>query len=180
MVREIIETGMQIKSIVDSYCTIGRTVQNREADEMRLTAQTVVTAVCITEDGEYCAVSRSFDVSCGIEMPEECACQFSCHCGNLVATPTADGVEVRFALEFPYLGLKNTRVSVVRDVSMLDAADEDLGQKPSIVLRVLQDGERLWDVAKRYSTTIGDIVKANELESEQPDGGTLLLIPRKR
>lgn len=180
MVREIIETGLQIKSIVDSYCTIGRTVQNREVDEMRLIAQTIVTAVCMTEDGEYCAVSRSFDVSCCIEMPEECTCQFSCYCGNLIATPTADGVEVRFALEFPYLGLKNTRASVVRDVSMLDAADEGSGQKPSIVLRVLQDGERLWDVAKRYGTTIGDIVKANELESEQPGCGTLLLIPRKR
>lgn len=180
VVREIIETGLQIKSVVDSYCMIGRTAQNREANEMRLTAQLTVTAVCTTEDGEYCAISRVFDVSCGVEMPEECTCQFVCQCGNLVATPIADGVEVRFSLEFPYLGVKSVCVSVVRDVTAMDAVDEDLGQKPSIVLRVLQDGERLWDVAKRYGTTIGDIIKANELESEQPSCGTLLLIPRKR
>ena len=179
-VREVIETGLQIKSVVDSYCLIDRMMQNREAGEMRLTAQMVVTVLCITEDGEFCAVSRGFDVSCSIELPEECRCQFDCRCGNLVATPTADGVEVRFSLEFPYLLFRSTSVSIVRDVSIQDAADEGAAQKPSIVLRVLQDGERLWDVAKRYSTTIGDIVKANELESEQPGAGTLLLIPRKR
>lgn len=180
MVREIIEAGIQIKSVIDSYCAIGHMEQSRDADEIRLAAQAVVTAVCETEDGVCCAVSRSFDVSCGVEIPEGCVCRFVCRCENLIATPTADGVEVRFVLDFPYSGLKRMSAPIVRDVSVPDATDEAQGCKPSIILRVLQDGEQLWNVAKRYGTTIADIVKANELESERPDAGTLLLIPRKR
>lgn len=178
-VREIIETGMQIKTVVDSRCAVGRLTQTREGEELRMTAQVGVTAVCVTEDGEYCAVSRGLEVGCAVEMPEDCACSFSCQCGNLIATPTADGVEVRFPLDFPYRALKDAHAMVVRDVSVENDANDD-GEHPSIVLRVTEEGERLWDVAKRYGTTIGDIVKANDLASEQPAGGTLLLIPRKR
>lgn len=179
-VREVIETGLAVKSVVDCYGMLGRTAQSREADQLCLSVLFSVTALCITEDGEYCAVSRSFEVSCRVDVPAECTCLFSCRCGDLTATPTADGVEVRALLEFPCLGLKNARLAVVCDAAETDAGEELAGPKPSIVLRVLQDGERLWDVAKRYGTTVGDIVKANELESEQPGAGTLLLIPRKR
>lgn len=180
MVREIIESGLPIKSVVDASVTLGRTAQSREGGQLRLSAQVSVTAVCITEENEYCAVSRGFEASCAVDVPEECICLFSCESGDLIATPTADGVEVRFPLDFPYLCLHSAHAAVVQDVSVENAAEEERGPRPSIVLRVLEDGERLWDVAKRYGTTIGDIVKANELESEQPGGGTLLLIPRKR
>ena len=180
MVREIIESGFQIQSVVDAYCTVGRLAQNREGDQLRLTAPVAVTAVCMTEDGDYCAISRNLEVSCMVDVPEECACPFSCQCGDLIATPTADGVEVRFPLDFPYLSLQEAHATVVRDVSVENAPEDDQERKPSIVLRIMDEGERLWDVAKRYGTTIGDIAKANELESEQPCGGTLLLIPRKR
>lgn len=180
MVREVIETGIQIKSVVDAYCTVGRTRQSREGGELRLTAEMGVTAVCMTEDAGYCAVSRRLEVSCMVGVPEECACLFSCQCGNLIATPTADGVEVRFPVDFPYLCLRDASAAVVRDVSIEEAENGEEDRRPSIVLRVLDEGERLWDVAKRYRTTTGDIVRANELESEQPCGGTLLLIPRKR
>lgn len=179
-VREIIETGIQVKSVVDAYCTVGRTRQSREGGELRLTAELGVTAVCTTEDAGYCAVSRRLEVSCGVDVPEECVCLFSCQCGSLIATPLADGVEVRFPVDFPYLCLQNAGAVVVRDVSVENMADGEEERRPSIVLRILDEGERLWDVAKRYGTTTGDIVRANELENEQPCGGTLLLIPRKR
>ena len=107
-------------------------------------------------------------------------CRNFCHCSNLTASPTADGVEVRFQVDFPYHSLKTSRAELVRDLAVEDSLQEDAARKPSIVLRVTEEGERLWDVAKRYGTTVGDIIRANDLENEQPGGGTLLLIPRKR
>lgn len=180
MVREVIETGIPIKTVVDAYCTIGQTRQSREGAQLRLTAELSVTAVCMSEDAVYCAVSRRLEAGCTVDVPEECACLFSCQCGSLIATPTADGVEVRVPVDFPYLCLRDASATVVQDVSVEEAPDGEEERRPSIVLRILDEGERLWDVAKRYGTTTGDIVRANELEDEQPCGGTLLLIPRKR
>lgn len=180
MVREMIETGFPLRTVVDSYCTVGRMVQSREGGKMRLTAQIIITVLCVTEEEGYCAVSRGIEVNGSAEVPEGCECLFDCRCENLAASPTADGVEARLSLNFPFTGLEKVSAAVVRDVSISDATTEEMERKPSIVLRVFQDGERLWDIAKRYGTTIADIIKANELASEQPDGGTLLLIPRKR
>lgn len=178
-VRETVETGIQVRSVVEAYGTVGRITQQWEGSELVLTAQVCAAAVCMSEDGEYFAASRSLDVSCPVELPEGCGCEFSCRLDNVTASPTADGVEVRFALEFPFLCLRNGQKIVLRDAAVAPE-EKDARQRPSIVLRVLNGGERLWDVAKHYRTTTGDIVRVNELDSEQPADGTLLLIPRKR
>ena len=177
-VRESIETGMQMKSAIDTYCQIGRVEQQRRGDQLQITAQVAVTVLCLTENHEYCAVSRRLEVSCAVDVPRESICQNSCRCSDISASPTVEGVEVRFQLEFPYISLVSVRAEVVRDITV-DMMGENL-HKPSIVLRITEEGESLWDVAKRYGTTVSDIIKANNLENEQPRGGTLLLIPRKR
>ena len=180
MVRQLIETGLSVQSVVDAYCLVGQTAQKREGNQLSLIAEMILTAVCSTEDGEYCAMSRRLEVCCPVEVPEMCSCSFDCRCGEIIATPTADGVEIRFPVDFPYFCVQKTQGLVVREMNAAEESGEEMELKPSIILRVMQPGERLWDVAKRYRTTTGDIIRANELESEQPCEGCLLLIPRKR
>ena len=45
----------------------------------------------------------------------------------------------------------------------------------------MKQGERLWDIAKQYRTTVDAILTANELNEEAAAAvGKLLLIPRRR
>lgn len=178
--RQMIETGVSVQSVVDTYCLIGQTERRQEGPQTILTAQVILTAVCMTEDGEYCAISRSGEVSCPVEIPEGCSCSYECRCSEIVAMPIAGGVEIRFSMEFPYHCMQNVQGMVVREVDSVEEGGEAAQVQPSIVLRLVQAEESLWDVAKRYRTTIQDIVRANELENEQAEEGTLLLIPRKR
>ena len=180
MVRQLIETGLSVQSVVDAYCFVVQTAQKRESGQMSLCAQVILTAVCMTEEGDFCAMSRSLEVGCPVDVPEACQCSFECRCGELVAMPTADGVEVRFPMEFPYFCEQEEQGVVVREVAVEENDADVTQEKPSIVLRMLQPGESLWDVAKRYGTTTEDIVRANELEGRQPGAEMLLLIPRKR
>ena len=180
MVRQMIETGLSVRSVVDAYCLVGRTTHRREGKQTNLMVDVIVTVICVTDEGELCAMSRRLETGCSVEIPEECLCSFECRCGELVAMPGADGVEVRFPMEFPYFCEQEEQGMVVRETTLAEDGGEGGGEKPSIVLRVLQPGESLWDVAKRYGTTIEDVVRANELEGKQPEEGTMLLIPRKR
>ena len=92
----------------------------------------------------------------------------------------ADGVELRFPVTFA--------VSVVEMPSYpclqsLQAEECEKKEKnvPSLVLRAMKPGERLWDIAKRYRTTVEAILAANELKEESATvSGKLLLIPRRR
>ena len=60
-------------------------------------------------------------------------------------------------------------------------APKDTSGTPSLVLRCLGKQETAWDLAKRYNTTIGVILSANQLEAEGDiPRDQLLLIPRKR
>ena len=68
----------------------------------------------------------------------------------------------------------------VSEVHLDESAPRDTAGQPSIVLRMVGEGERLWDIAKTYGTTTEDIVQANALGEEAPQAGQLLLIPKKR
>ena len=180
MVRQLIETGLSVQSVVDTYCLVGQTAQKREGNQMNLSADVILTVVCVTEEGDFCAVSRRVEAVCPVEVPEEWRCSFECRCGEAVAMPTTEGIEVRFPMEFPYFCEQEERGMVVREVTIEEDGGDSGKEKPSIVLRMIQPGESLWEVAKRYGTTTEEIIRANELEGRQPGDGTLLLIPRKR
>ena len=86
---------------------------------------------------------------------------------------------MRFDLEFPYLVLGREACPMVTGVRPLPA-EEGGGPKPSVILRVVGEKEPLWDIAKACSSTVADIMTANELDSDAAPAGKLLLIPKQR
>ena len=57
---------------------------------------------------------------------------------------------------------------------------ETAGPRPSVVIRRMERGETLWDIAKSCGSTVDDIRCANTLPGEEAAAGTLLLIPARR
>lgn len=57
--------------------------------------------------------------------------------------------------------------------------EDELQKKvASIIIYVIQAGDTLWSLAKKYSTTVMDLVKLNDLdEKETLKPGCKLLIP---
>lgn len=55
----------------------------------------------------------------------------------------------------------------VQSINNIEETEDliDLKSKPSITIYIVQKGDILWDIAKRYSTTIDDILSSNNLES---------------
>ena len=180
-VREILETGMLARDAADACLSIGAVTQNREGNRLTLTAEANVTVLYRTEDGAYSSVTRTIPVSCPLELPEDasCACRAACT-APVFAVPTAGGIEVRFSLGFSSTALTGRTVAGVSAVRLDETAAREREDRPSIVLRMVGAGERLWDIAKSYGTTALDIMQANDLEEEQATEGRLLLIPRKR
>ena len=98
----------------------------------------------------------------------------------MFAAATAGGLEVRFPVCFQYAAHAPRSVAGISAASIDEGAPLDHAGRPSIVLRMVGAGERLWDIAKSYGTTSADILQANALEEDAPAAGQLLLIPRKR
>lgn len=178
-VRETWESVPAARDVVDCRMTVGQVAQSWEGERLVLTAQTEVTVLYTGEDGELAVTQRQISVPCALEAPQGSRCFCDCvGVGEVYATAAAGGVEIRFALDFRYCVLRSDEIVVLTDL-VPGEAEEQEGRQPSLVLRMPQEGERLWDVAKAYGTTIAEIIKANELTEDVPSG-RLLLIPRKR
>lgn len=179
-VREVVETGTMARTAIDAWVSVGAVTQNREGGRMVYSAEANLFVLYLTEENEVYSATRRIYVPCQVDVPEHCSCTCRCNCpGEVFATPTTGGIEVRFDLDFHYLALSGKRVVGVSAVQASELTPQESEGAPSIVLRVVSQ-ERLWDIAKTYRTTMTDIMQANELEDENALSGKLLLIPRKR
>ena len=179
-IRELWETTEEIREILESQLRIGEIAQTREESQHTFTALIELELLYLNENEELCSTSHSFHVPCGIESVNERLC--SCRCqqmGDLFVTPAAGGLEARFSLDFAYQIFSKKSISSLSELYPVEAAEGE-GERPSLILRMLEQGEALWDVAKAYGTTINDIISVNELSDESAAAGKLLLIPRRR
>jgi hypothetical protein len=145
-----------------------------------VSAATYADLLYLSEDDTLCAASYQIPVSCEIPVPEGCRCLCRCRLSDeATATPVTDGTEVRFELEFTYLVVRRypvRSVSSVRPGEPDDAAVE----RPSVIVRMAGEGEKLWDIAKYSGSTIADIQAVNGISADEAPCGSILLIPKCR
>lgn len=179
-VREIYELPGLVQDVLSCRLALGGVTQSREGSQLTLTARGELRLLYTGEGGEPYGASIPVEVACPLELEEECVCLCRCEgVGDVYATPAPGGLEARFTLDFRYCALKRWELTALSALYPGEAPQE-AGEQPSLVLRMLERGERLWDVAKGCSTTVADIMGANQLEEESQARGRLLLIPRKR
>ena len=181
VVRELVESGEMIRSVVDSRLALGQVRQSREAGELVLTADVALTVLYLDENELPQCLQKSLPVSCRLECPEGGRC--TCFClspGEGFATPAAGGVEARFTVEFHCLTTARQTVPAVESAQLGEARTATAGERPSVVLRLATPGEGLWEIAKAYGTTTEQILQANELEEGDLPTGRMLLIPSVR
>lgn len=178
--RKFCESGIPAKQVLHCMVSLTPLTTQRQEEDVRYSTEANVDILYLSEDDALCSVSYAVPVNCKVNLPVDCHC--SCQCrpvGEPVAVPVTGGFEVRLDLEFSWRTTKTELMSCVASVRQ-SGKKLEVGQKPSVVIRMVSTGETLWDVAKACSSTIKDICAANGLSSECAMPGTVLLIPTKR
>lgn len=180
-VRELLETGSAVKSVIDATVSVSQMKQNREESQLILSADLRLNILYLDEDETLQSLSRIMTVSGRLELPVQSTCRCRCQCpGEIYAVPAAGGVEVRFNPEFHCLITRCKTVPVVTGARLGDLLSAQEGEHPSVVLRMAAHGEELWDIAKAYATTQERIRQANQLDEDTLPTGKMLLIPSVR
>lgn len=180
-IREVLETTVGVKSVVDCRLALGGVTHSWEGGTLQLSADVRATVLYLGEDDCLYTMTRAVSAVCPMEADPSwhCACRCSCQ-GELYATPTAGGVEVRFPLDFHCRWETTGTMTQIATARLDENCPLDNGKRPSIILKRVEMGEELWDIAKAYFTTTGDIAGANDLTDGTPAQGKLLLIPNRR
>lgn len=181
-VRETLEIGVVVESILSLSAVPGAVSVSREGGSVTLRTVVAIRALYLDEGGAALAAERSVDVSCQLELPEDCRVCARAFCAEEPQGTLGDrGIEVRFPVEFRVEAASRKKRVCVATAKISSDTPKDLTGAPSLVLRCKGEQESLWDLAKRYNTTIPAILSANGLESEEEvPAEKLLLIPRKR
>ena len=179
MGRKLCESGIPAKQVLDCAAAVSSLAGAPAEGGMEFTAQVNAAVLYLSEDDALCGVEADIPVTCRVEVPKGCQC--ACRCrpvGEATAVPVTGGLEVRFEAEFAWTVTREEQVSVVSGAR--PSAVEDTGPRPSVVIRRVERGEALWDIAKSCGSTVADICSANTLPGEEAAVGTLLLIPARR
>lgn len=178
--RDLLETGDVVRSVCDSRFALGKVLRTQEGDNLTLTAQGQITVLYLDEERQIRRIEKPVEVAARLSCPPtaEVTCQCVCP-GELFAAPCAGGIEVRLNLEFQVLTACPRLVRVVSQASLGEPRSSDQ-VRPSVILRLPEPGEELWDIAKSCGTTKERIMQANELDSEDIPRQKMLLIPSAR
>ena len=180
-VRDVLEVPVAVKSVSECWLNLGNVLRKQEGNTVILQADIRVNVLYTGEDDGVYALMRSVTAQCPVNAEHADSCSCSCQCpGELYATPTAGGIELRFSLDFSYRMERELKINQISGARLDETQPRDTTHLPSIVLRLAEDGETLWELAKTYFTTKNDIMAANELSEEADLTGRLLLIPKKR
>ena len=90
-----------------------------------------------------------------------------------------DTIEVRAALNLELLVLQPVRCPVITGIQEKPLDLEALKALPGITGYIMKKGDRLWDVAKRFHTTVDHVMEMNELDQEEVKEGQRLLLVKE-
>ena len=177
--RKLCESGIPARQVLDCAVAVVSMTSAPVEGGMEFAAQATATILYLSEDGALCGVDVDIPVSCRAELPAGCTCSCTCRpMGEAAAVPVTGGLEVRFEAEFAWTTLREEQVNCVTELKPSNL--QELGTRPSVVIRRVERGEALWDIAKACASTVEDICGANGLTSGEAAEGTLLLIPARR
>ena len=181
-VRESLTVAYPVQMVLDTQVALTPLSQERDGEELIIRADAVVRILYIGEDNGLHALNNRIPVEHRVAGPAGGRIRIAANVsGEISASGTHETVEIRFAVDFDIVTLREKMLVSVTGIKGNTETPKNCADKPSVVLRRVRDGECLWSIAKAYNTTKADIIQANALESQEDlRAGQLLLIPRKR
>ncbi|MBR5451812.1 MAG: DUF3794 domain-containing protein [Clostridia bacterium] len=174
-------TEGSLSQVVDMWCEV-QTGPIKQVDGAHSVSGTVT--VCILgydsdETAVYFEKPLDFTYPCKIKSTDE----------NLTIIPSisasdssyilgdADKLEVRVELTVKNEVYVEKRITAVTDTNFCEDKKKASAKGYALVIYYPTDSEHIWDIAKRYNTSVDSIKKANGLECDRIPDGKMLLIP---
>ena len=91
-----------------------------------------------------------------------------------------DEIEVKAVLAMRSFLKEEVNFEDITEVTYLPVNSMEQENAPGIIGYVVKDGDKLWDLAKKYNTTVGSIMEVNNLEQMELKCGQKMLIFKEK
>lgn len=88
----------------------------------------------------------------------------------------SDEVEVKAAVSVESFMKKTIEIQNIENVLLRPVDKKERENMPGIIGYIAKEGDKLWNLAKKYNTTVENIIKINNLEKMELENGQKMLI----
>lgn len=180
--KKVLEfTQGTLSQVVDMWCEVQSTPIKQSESGYSISG--TVTVCILGYDSDETAVY--FEKPIDFSFP----CKINASGENLTIIPNVktrdcsyvlqedDKLEVRIELEVRNEVYAENKVCAITDAKFCEDKKKENNKGYALVVYYSTSDELIWDIAKRYNTSVESIKKANGLDCEQITEGKMLLIP---
>lgn len=180
--KETLDMPPDVSNIIDVWCTPGVPSVKEEDDCVLVTGKLAVCMFVREEDDAIAYYEQTREFSQKITIREAYdAVSFTPTVQSSAATYSLSGhekLEIRCPIRITGSLYNQTRKKVICDITV-DETRKKTRQDNMLFLYYAAEQEPVWEIAKRYNTSVEAIQAGNQLDGGVLSGRQLLLIPMK-
>ena len=174
-VRQHLSGGLQ--ELLDTDVYVDYPAADQKDGSTQITVPVQIHVLGYDHDRTLCALTGKGQTEWKMALDDQARCVAEAdQSGSCYTSVLSDGAEVRCEIALHAVCYADQKLRTLSGGSM-EAAPEQTGGRPSVILRKVPGRTELWDIAKACSAREEAIRAANHLEDENLPEDRLLLIP---
>lgn len=173
--------GTGITAVYDAEAVFGDATVKQEQGELFVCGNLEATVFCMGGDGIPFVIEKT--------IPVELKCMSGLDSDEVSFLPTVqvlsvgfsilseNQLELRTELRISGMAYQRSRFQAVSDISVKEDAPKVRDALCALRICYADAGDRIWEIAKSYSTSMSAVMEENGLEDEVLPEHTMLLIP---
>lgn len=179
--KKNISVDSPINSVSDLWCDVQNINTKCESDCISVSGSILVGIIVSDAENEAGFKERSIDfeykysLTKPLKMPR-CNPQIEvASCGYTITGP--DNIELRIDLSINAAVYECSNVPLIIDMNVDHSKPSEKTVNSAMIIYFADSGEFVWDIARRYSASVNDVMKINGLENDEISEQRMIMIP---
>jgi len=170
-----------IAAVMDLWCTPTSATVNMDGKEFSLSGELMVSMIAADEDGMPAYYEKTLPYQYA-KLLEEGGEEVFC---DPVILPVAQSfnitsgkeIDLRVELAVNAPVYKRCQCGAIADMELDESREKQTRDLSALTIYYADSGERIWNIASRYNTSMEAIMQENNLTEDMVRGSKMLLIP---
>ncbi len=178
--KECLDLPEGCDEVIDCWARVESYAARMSEGCVNVTGRLCISLLYMAPDGQPAYMDKILDFEDMVTLPGDCenptfepllrvvSCTYAMSAGR---------VELRCECQLSGCIYSHMRTQAICEINLDQRKEKQRPVPGGLYIYLADEGEGLWDIAKRYNTSTQYIMEENDMESENADGRTMLIIP---
>ncbi len=169
-----------ISQIFDCLSELKSCAADCKAGKITVSGSADICVLAVGSDGMPTVIERTVPFEQTIKAPpsvETAKAKITPQIASCSYSMQSDSMEIRFEIKLSGCLILSTEYNLLCDIGVDEERPKENHCPSALTLYFAEDGEQLWDIAKRYNTNVQAVTDENDLDGGVIAQKTMLLIP---